>query len=129
MTTQSHNVLVVEDEPSLRELVADFLELEGFVVTAVEDGADAIEALDHRTTAADHFCVVLLDLMLPRVGGLTVLDHVREQADPPAVVALSASREHLAAAIQHGATMAVAKPYDIEALLSVVVHYCPRHPV
>jgi len=57
-------VLVVEDEPMVREVLARYLERDGFRVDAVEDGEQAIEAFS--TARPD---LVLLDLMLPRVDG------------------------------------------------------------
>jgi DNA-binding response OmpR family regulator len=70
--------------------------------------------------------VILLVLMLPRVSGIDVIRRIREAGQDLPVVALSASRNHLAEAMLAGASMAVAKPFDIEEILSVVTSHCPH---
>src|SRR5690348_13551485 len=106
-----HIVLVVEDEPAVREFVADFLRDEGYEVEEVRDGAEAIHALERHQRRHDHLCAVLLDMMLPRVDGVGVLRHLATAGTEVPVVAMSASREHLAAALAEGAQTAVAKPF------------------
>src|SRR5918997_768476 len=98
-----HTILVVEDEPAVRELVADFLRDEGYTVEEVHDGAEAIRRLDSHRRDADHLCAVLLDMMLPRVDGVGVLRHLATVGAEVPVVAMSASREHLTVALSAGA--------------------------
>src|SRR4051812_4080432 len=105
-----HTVLLVEDEPAVRDLVADFLREEGYEVEEARDGAEAIRSLDTHHHRADHLCAVLLDMMLPRVDGVGVLRHLATVGDEVPVVAMSASREHLTAALAAGARSAVPKP-------------------
>src|SRR3954452_409189 len=81
-----HTVLVVEDEPAVRDLVADLLREEGYQVVEARDGAEAIRRLDLPKRHADHLCGVLLDMMLPRVDGLGVLHLLAAMgADVPVV--------------------------------------------
>jgi CheY-like chemotaxis protein len=61
-------VLVVDDEPALREVLKVALELEGYDVVAVRDGVEALRFLESRNDG----WVVLLDVMMPRMGGLEV---------------------------------------------------------
>ncbi len=68
-------VLIVEDERHIIESLSFVLEREGFEVTAVEDGEEAIQRL--RAARPD---ILILDLMLPKVGGLEVLKLVRADA-------------------------------------------------
>ena len=126
MERQEHAVLVVEDDDGIRTLVVDFLRDEGIAVEEACDGAEAIEVLDGYRPATSHLCLILLDLMLPRVNGIEVIRRIRDEGDPVPVVALSASRTHLAEAMLAGANMAVAKPFDIEEILSVVASHCPH---
>src|SRR5664279_3605262 len=70
-------VLVVDDEPSIREIVRGFLEREGMTVVEATDGPSAVEIA--REAAPD---VVVLDLMLPGFDGLEVLRRIRTFADP-----------------------------------------------
>lgn len=70
-------VLVVDDEPSIREIVRAFLEKDGMAVVEAADGPSAVEIA--RTAAPD---VVVLDVMLPGFDGLEVLRRIRTFADP-----------------------------------------------
>ncbi|HEV8621983.1 MAG TPA: response regulator, partial [Actinomycetota bacterium] len=80
-------VLVVDDEPMVREVLARYLEKDGFAVDTASDGAEALEAFEsHRPD------LVLLDLMLPRVDGLEVFRRIRAQAQT-AVIMLTAKGE------------------------------------
>ena len=124
-TEHPHTVLVVEDEPAVREMVADFLRDEGYAVEEARDGAEAIRTLDQHCQRADHLCAVLLDMMLPRVDGVGVLRHLASVGARVPVVAMSASREHLTVALSAGAQMVVPKPFDLDRLLSVVSSNCP----
>ncbi len=123
-----HTVLVVEDEPAVREMVADFLRDEGYEVEEARDGAEAIHRLDTHRRRADHLCAVLLDMMLPRVDGVGVLRHLATVGAGVPVVAMSASREHLAAALAAGARIAVPKPFDLDRLLSAMHMNCTCPP-
>jgi len=120
-------VLVVEDEPAIRDFLADALRLEGYQVLGAEDGLQAVEMLDRQILPSDQPCAVLLDMMLPRVDGLDVLQHLDERGCQVPVVAMSASREHLAAAQAAGADAVLTKPFDLDHLLDVVVRFCIPH--
>ncbi len=123
-----HTVLVVEDEPAVRELVADFLRDEGYRVEEAHDGAEAIRRLDSHERCAEHLCAVLLDMMLPRVDGVSVLRHLTAAGTTVPVVAMSASREHLTAALAAGARTAVPKPFDLDRLLAAMHANCTCPP-
>ena len=69
-------MLLVEDDPALRSLYRATLQLEGFVVVAVEDGVDALRHLEAAPPAA-----VVLDLDLPRLGGLDVSRELKGRDD------------------------------------------------
>ena len=76
------HILVIEDEPRIRAFLGRALEAEGFAVDGAADGFEGLRrALDKR------YDLVVLDLLLPRVDGLTVLrELVRRCADTPLVV-------------------------------------------
>jgi DNA-binding response OmpR family regulator len=71
-------VLVVDDEPMVREVLARYLAKEGYAVDVAEDGEQALAA--YAQALPD---LVLLDLMLPRIDGLEVFRRIREQAPRP----------------------------------------------
>jgi len=101
-------ILVVEDEPRLGELLRLYLERDGHAVIVVRDGRSAISAVD-----AGPIDLVVLDLMLPGVGGEAVLAAIRERGDTPVLIA-SAKRsdQERIAGLRMGADDYLAKPYN-----------------
>jgi two-component system response regulator ResD len=101
-------VLVVDDEPMVREVLARYLQKEGF---AVEEAADGEQALSRFEAVAPD--LVLLDLMLPRVDGLEVFRRIRERA-PTAVIMLTAKGEETdrVVGLELGADDYVTKPFS-----------------
>jgi DNA-binding response OmpR family regulator len=116
-----HTVLVVEDDRAIREMIEFWLREHDIRVITAQDGAEAIAILDAEP---DALCCVLLDIMLPRRSGLEVLRDLRERARSTTVIAMSADRQALADAIHAGATFTMAKPFDVQDLISTVVQHC-----
>lgn len=119
-------VLVVEDDDGIRELLVMLLDAEGFTVVEAADGAGAIRAIAQLRRRPRSLGIVLLDLMLPKIDGLAVLRYLCALTPPPPVVAMSASRALLAEAILAGATIALAKPFEVTDVLAVVAQHCAR---
>ena len=110
-------ILVVEDEPRILAFVAKGFEAEGFTVDAAADGVDALRLAREGTYAA-----VVLDLLLPQLGGLTLLQELRQQRNELPVVILSA-RSDLATKLRGfelGANDYVAKPFALAELIARV---------
>lgn len=101
------NVLIVDDEPQVRDIVATYLERDGFVVRTAADGEEALAAI--RALRPD---ALVLDLMLPKINGLQVLHTLREGGDDVPVIVLSArGKEHeRVAGLELGADDYLAKP-------------------
>ena len=101
-------VLIVEDDPNVSEVVARYLEREGYRVETACDGAAGLER-----ALADLPDLVVLDLMLPSVGGLEVCRRLREVAPVP-VIMLTARGEEAdrIAGLEMGADDYVAKPFS-----------------
>lgn len=72
MSPLAKKILVVDDDPAIRRLVAVILRREGFVVDTAADGLEAIDFL-----AQEDYAAILLDLMMPRVDGMGVLGYLR----------------------------------------------------
>lgn len=102
------SVLIVDDEPMVREVLARYLEKEGFVVRTAEDGEQALSSVE-----AAEPDVVLLDLMLPRIDGLEVYRRLRERS-APAVIMLTAKGEETdrVVGLELGADDYVVKPFS-----------------
>jgi two-component system phosphate regulon response regulator PhoB len=110
-------VLVVEDEPDLRELLAYNLRAAGFTVQAAENGADGLAAVN--TFAPD---LVLLDLMLPDIPGTEVCRRIRGGevgSRQPAVIMVTAKGEEIDRVVgfELGADDYVVKPFSMRELV------------
>jgi two-component system, NtrC family, nitrogen regulation response regulator NtrX len=113
-------ILVVDDEPALRDLVTELLEDEGYTVRSAPDGLAALETVAHD--APD---LVLTDLYMPGLDGLGLVARLRSEWPGLPIVVLSA-----AIRISPPAEVPfVAKPLDIETLLAVIADIMngPRH--
>jgi DNA-binding response OmpR family regulator len=109
-------ILVVEDEPSIREVVSLYLRRAGYQVTVVDEGQAALESLATQTPD-----LVVLDLMLPNVDGLEITRWLRERGDTP-IIMLTARREEpdRIAGLEMGADDYVVKPFSPQELVSRV---------
>lgn len=126
MALQGH-VLIVEDDPDTRDMLATFLGAEGFCAVAAEDGLEALHLLRTLRHAGPSLpCFVLLDLNMPRLSGsefrrAQLADPV-VGAVPVAVMSGAVDAAGWAAAL--GAVAALPKPLDLDVLLAVVRRYC-----
>ncbi|MBA0124286.1 response regulator transcription factor [Haloechinothrix sp. YIM 98757] len=121
------HVLVVDDEPMVREVVSSYLEQDRHTVVAVADGAAALHELDHRP-----FDLVVLDLMLPTVDGLTVLRELRARGDVPVIVLTARGDEaERVDGLRMGADDYVVKPFsprELAARVSSVLRRVATEP-
>ena len=104
------HILIVDDDPAIRELLRRITERAGFTAHTAGDGMEALALLDqHR------YAVLLLDLMMPRVNGYEVVEALKTAAHRPTVVIVSAmaglSTRQLDTNIVHSV---VHKPFDVE---------------
>lgn len=109
----SPSILVVEDEEDISLMLQDRLTSLGFYVTTASDGAEGIAMLD--VVAVDG---ILLDMQMPVMDGLTMLEHVRERFPSIPVIAMSAelNKNKLIQAIEQGANDYLLKPIDVDLL-------------
>ena len=105
-------ILLVDDEPTLRETLADALEAEGFRVVSAADGRDALIRF-----RADRPDLVLLDLMLPEISGIEVCRIIRAESGVP-IVMLTAKDSELdkVVGLELGADDYVTKPFSVREL-------------
>ena len=113
ITERRLRVLVADDDPAIRALVSRVFVRRGYDVSGATDGADAIQKLDQ-----DAFDLLVLDLMMPRVDGVGVINHLAARDAPrPAILVMTAAvpdilrrlpRDHVAKVIS--------KPFDLDQL-------------
>jgi len=111
-------IMVVDDDPDIRELMTMALESEGAVVSQAVDGNDAINVF--KTTEPE---VVVLDMMLPHRSGFLVLEHIQTTEAPPPVIMVTANegRRHKAYAESLGVSAYLNKPVAMARLLDTVL--------
>jgi len=113
----SDAILIADDEPGIRESLADVLQDAGYDVHTAEDGTAALAAIEERD-----FAVVITDLRMPGADGLEVLRRVRAVAPQTIVLVMTAHAtiETAVAALRQGAADYVLKPVVFEELLAKV---------
>lgn len=112
---ESVKVLMAEDDPSVRTAVQRVLELEKYNVTAVNDGRQALEALDEQK-----FDLIVLDVMMPFADGLTVCKESRHRGITTPILLLTARHEvgDRVAGLDAGADDYLVKPFEVDELLA-----------
>ncbi|HEY3499561.1 MAG TPA: sigma-54 dependent transcriptional regulator [Polyangiaceae bacterium] len=117
-------VLVVDDEPALRRALSRLLQATGMRVKVAEDGAEAMEMLTRES-----FDVALVDLMMPRVGGLELLEHVRKRYTATQVVLMTAfgDVETAVQAVRAGAYHFLTKPFRSNEEVALAVAKAAEH--
>lgn len=115
--TSKIRVLCVDDEHPIRTLIQGQLEQEGYDADIADDGDVAIAKLD-----ASPFDVVLLDIRMPKVGGIEVLRHIRDRGMKARVIMLTAVDDLTIAmeSVRLGASDYLTKPFDTEDLFSAI---------
>ncbi len=110
-------IVVAEDDRAARESVTRALELEGYSVHAVPDGAAVFTAMSEQTPD-----VVILDLMMPEVDGLTVCRRLRSQGDRTPILMMTARIEvsDRVSGLDAGADDYLPKPFSLDELLARV---------
>jgi DNA-binding response OmpR family regulator len=110
--TRHRNILIVDDDDSIRSLLRLVAERRGFTVDVAIDGAEALQRLDECT-----YDLAVVDLMMPRISGYDLVARMRDLSERPAVVIVTAMTEtligQLDAAVVHSI---VRKPFDVDAI-------------
>ena len=114
---ESPRVLVVDDEKVIREILSDFLTMEGYVVRAVEDGDAALRELERRS-----YNLVISDLKMPGMGGLELLEKVAERGTNVLTVIMTGfgTVETAIEAMKKGAYDYILKPFKVEEVIHIV---------
>ena len=111
------SLLVVEDDDTIRETLHDALTLEGFTVTACGNGRDALRTLQRcgDREGGEPFALVVLDLMLPGLGGLDLCRQLRQSGDRTPILVVSArdSETDRVLGLEVGADDYLVKPFGM----------------
>ena len=112
-------LLVVEDDETIRETIRDSLELEGFEVTACGNGRDALQSIQ-RAPEGSGYALVVLDLMLPGLGGLDVCRQLRAAQNQTPILVVSArdSETDRVLGLEVGADDYLIKPFGMRELVA-----------
>jgi response regulator RpfG family c-di-GMP phosphodiesterase len=110
-------VLIVDDEKFIRDILADFLGMEGYVVRTAEDGQAALNELNQA-----HYDLVISDLKMPRMGGIELLEQIGTAAPNALTVIMTGfgTVETAIDAMKRGAYDYILKPFKVEEVIHVV---------
>lgn len=113
------NVLVAEDEASIREIIAITLKRGGYNVTEAQDGQ---QALNEYEGSGGHFDVVLLDIMMPVIDGLEVCKKLRQKSGNVGIIILTAKTQEMdkVSGLLMGADDYITKPFSPSELMARV---------
>ena len=108
------NILLVEDEENLHEALKLNLELEGYEITSAYDGNEALQAIKD-----EYFDLIIMDVMLPRIDGISVTENIRLHNNEVPILILSArtTSADRVLGLKKGADDYMAKPFNLEELL------------
>ncbi|MGH2455841.1 MAG: response regulator transcription factor [Candidatus Limnocylindria bacterium] len=113
-----HPVLVVDDDPAIRDAVRDLLEQQGIPVETATDGADALAKVEARPPR-----LVLLDMRMPGMDGWSFARALREAGINPPVVVMTAAADARRWAAEIGAIGVVPKPFGVMELIRAVERF------
>ncbi|GAC1439447.1 MAG: hypothetical protein NVSMB68_10970 [Thermoanaerobaculia bacterium] len=115
--TRKSRILVLDDDVSMQKLVATLLKRQGHRVDVVDSGSKAIEAIGRI-----EYTAILLDLMMPHEGGMTVISHLRDKSPGvlQRVILLTATPDAVIRGISKEVFAVVKKPFEAEELVAAV---------
>jgi response regulator RpfG family c-di-GMP phosphodiesterase len=110
-------ILVVDDEKVIREILVDFLSVEGYLVRSCEDGALALKELERRS-----YNLVISDMKMPNLGGLELIERITQQQIPVLTVIMTGfgTVETAIEAMKKGAYDYILKPFKVEEVVHIV---------
>jgi PAS domain S-box-containing protein len=114
----AHRILLVEDEPAVRKLTAQALEINGYIVLTAQDGVEALSILQGHP---EEIRLVLTDVMMPNMGGLELGRHIKASRPEIQVAFMSGYTEDVVTVQEgRGQNIFIQKPFTISTLLDKV---------
>lgn len=123
MNNSQKHIVIIEDDPVLRELTQMALSLDGYKVSVFENGEEGIKYLDSNLQSVD---LILLDLYMPVLDGMQVLSWLRKiRVTSVNVVVMTAMIDSVTSEtlLQAGANKVIQKPLDMNTLVSSVKEF------
>ncbi|MCR5703369.1 MAG: response regulator transcription factor [Eubacterium sp.] len=118
-----YKVLLADDEQGLRDITKKYLEKNGFEVVTVENGADAIKAVDQVV-----FDIIVLDIMMPEFDGMEVCKYIRTKYDVPVIFLTALDKEQdIIQGYEIGADEYVTKPFSMPVLMAKINSLVKRY--
>ena len=112
-----HRLLIVDDDPPIRQLLHRIAVRAGFDAEMAKDGAEAMEKL-----ASSSFAIVIVDLMMPRVSGFELVQHIQSlQPRPTIIIATAMTTTDLTRLDDSMVRRVLRKPFDIDAVAKALV--------
>jgi excisionase family DNA binding protein len=110
-------VLVVDDDPRIREVIEDFIALQGYRTVTVGSGTEAI-----KKVAKKHFDLIFLDLVLPDLNGVEVMQRIKEKDRKAVIIIITGYGDDPIAmeAMSHGPLLLIRKPLKIADIMEVL---------
>lgn len=119
-------VMVVDDDADIRDMLEEALVDEGYGVCTANNGEHALDVLTAMTARSAPPCVVLLDMMMPKMDGNEFMDataKIPELADVPIIVVSAAPGK-----VRQRAGRVVSKPVNLDILLGAIADFCREAP-
>lgn len=120
ITVDRPRVLVVDDDPSIREMVSEFLEMEGYTVETAADGDEGLRAVEESNPS-----LVVLDMRMPVLDGWGFAQKLRERGINLPILVVTAAQSPRRWAEEIGAAAYLAKPFDLIDLLTAIEQISP----
>ncbi|MBV9257092.1 MAG: response regulator [Ktedonobacteraceae bacterium] len=120
MNERSYNILVVDDDPVIRDMMVDILDLEGYPIEVARNGHEVLEKLHGEGSY-----LVFLDLMMPDMNGQEVCARLNEEPQVRSrhIIILMSALDNLAQAKSLSVNGVMPKPFAVEDVLRVVEPY------
>ena len=110
-------ILIVDDDPQIRKLLASVAKRAGFDVDTAKDGFDALEMIDQK-----HYAIAIVDLMMPRISGYQLVQEISTRSPRPVVLVATAMTNGDVAQLDDSMVRRVIrKPFDIESVAQALV--------
>ena len=119
---ESRKILIVDDEADIRLILKLQLEDKGYETAQARDGVEALEAIQR-----EQFCLIMLDIKMPRMDGLQVLSRINPDATPVVMMTAHGSEDIAVTAMKRGASDYIAKPFEDEDMLQKVQRAIAEH--